>query len=91
MHQPWSRGVLAETVRAYAAAEAWEADTLKAALEQIAEAHELKLGKAQAPIRVAVTGRSVGPPLFESLEVLGRDETIRRLDLTIARIGQQDH
>ena len=41
--------------------------------------YDLKLGKAQAPPRVAVTGRSVGPPLFESLEVLGRDETLRRL------------
>ena len=30
-------------------------------------------------MRVAVTGRSVGPPLFESLELLGRDETLRRL------------
>ena len=39
----------------------------------------MKLGKAQALPRVAVTGRSVGPPLFESLEVLGRDETLRRL------------
>ncbi len=37
----------------------------------IAEVSGRKLGKAQAPIRVAVTGRRVGPPLFESLEVLG--------------------
>ncbi len=35
-----------------------------------------KLGKAQAPIRVAVTGRRVGPPLFEALEVLGPDRTL---------------
>ena len=37
-----------------------------------------KLGKAQAPIRVAVTGRTVGPPLFESLEVLGPERTLAR-------------
>jgi glutamyl-tRNA synthetase len=37
------------------------------------------LGKAQAPVRVAVTGRSVGLPLFESLEVLGADRTLARL------------
>ena len=43
------------------------------------EPYSIKLGKAQAPVRVAITGRSVGPPLFESLEVLGRDETLRRL------------
>ena len=43
------------------------------------DAHEIKKGKAQAPIRVAVTGKSVGPPLLESLVVLGRDETLARL------------
>jgi len=45
----------------------------------VGEAHELKLGKAQAPVRVAVTGRSVGLPLFESLEALGRERTLERL------------
>jgi hypothetical protein len=49
------------------------------ALEDVMTRYDLKLGKAQAPVRVAVTGRTVGPPLFEALEVLGRDETLRRL------------
>ena len=48
--------------------------------------HGLKLAKAQAPVRVAVTGRTVGPPLFESLEVLGRDETLARLRAARARL-----
>jgi glutamyl-tRNA synthetase len=39
----------------------------------------LKPGKAQAPIRVAITGRTVGPPLYEAMELLGRDEVLRRL------------
>lgn len=42
--------------------------------------------KFQAPVRVAVTGRSVGPPLFESMEILGRDETLRRLRAARARL-----
>ncbi len=45
----------------------------------LADRHGLKLAKAQAPIRVSVTGRSVGPPLFESLHVLGRERTLERL------------
>ena len=45
----------------------------------MAESVGRKLGKAQAPIRVAVTGRRVGPPLFEALEVLGPDRTLARL------------
>ena len=36
-------------------------------------------------MRVAVTGRTVGPPLFESLEVMGRDETLRRLRAALER------
>ena len=57
----------------------WDADTLKAALEMVGEGVGLKLGKAQAPVRVATTGRTVGPPLFESLVVLGRERTLARL------------
>ena len=41
---------------------------------------------AQAPVRVAVTGRTVGPPLFESLEVLGRERTLARLAAARARL-----
>ncbi|WP_245985264.1 glutamate--tRNA ligase [Streptomyces tateyamensis] len=65
---------------------AWEAETLKAVLEETAAAAGLKLGKAQAPIRVAVTGRTVGLPLFESLEVLGRERTLVRLDKALAEL-----
>ena len=74
------RGALA----AYEGLGDWSADALKAGLEAVGEANGLKLGKAQAPVRVAVTGRTVGPPLFESLEYLGRDETLRRLRLAAA-------
>ena len=52
----------------------------------VGEAHGLKLGKAQAPVRVAVTGRTVGPPLFESLAVLGRERTLGRVQAAIARL-----
>ena len=45
----------------------WEAPALKDVLTDVAEAHGRKLGKAQAPVRVATLGRSVGLPLFESL------------------------
>lgn len=57
----------------------WDHEALHACLLEVGEANGLKLGKAQAPIRVAVTGRTVGPPLFESLEVLGRDSTLERM------------
>jgi glutamyl-tRNA synthetase len=65
---------------------AWDAQTLHATLGEIGERFGLKLGKAQAPVRVAVTGRSVGPPLFESLEVLGRERTLERMRVVAARL-----
>jgi glutamyl-tRNA synthetase len=83
----WAVSLLDDVIDAYAALTDWTADALKATLEDVMQRYELKLGKAQAPVRVAVTGRSVGPPLFESLEVLGPDETLRRLTAASARAG----
>jgi glutamyl-tRNA synthetase len=68
----------------------WAAEPLKAALEEVGAGLGLKLGKAQAPVRVAVTGRTVGLPLFESLELLGRDRVRGRLSAALARLGAAD-
>jgi glutamyl-tRNA synthetase len=64
----------------------WDPESLKEALVEVGTAHDLKLGKAQAPIRVAVTGRTVGLPLFESIEVLGRERTVDRLRSALTRL-----
>jgi len=65
---------------------AWDAESIRACVEQAGAQFDLKLGKAQAPIRVAVTGRTTGLPLFESLKVLGRERTVGRLEAARARI-----
>jgi glutamyl-tRNA synthetase len=77
--------ILTDTISAYEPAP-WEAEELKARLDAVGQAHGLKLAKAQAPVRVAVTGRTVGPPLFESLVLLGRDRTLGRLRAARARL-----
>ncbi|HEY0519722.1 MAG TPA: glutamate--tRNA ligase [Ilumatobacteraceae bacterium] len=87
MATPGAKEVLSETTDAYRNIEPWEASVLKETLEAIGERHGMKKGKAQAPVRVAVTGRAVGPPLFEALEVLGRDEVVRRLTTVGMGIG----
>jgi glutamyl-tRNA synthetase len=79
--------LLRETAGAFATLPEWSADALREAVEAVAAARDLKLGKAQAPVRVAVTGRSVGLPLFESLEVLGRERALARLDAALARLS----
>ncbi len=66
----------------------WDAGSLREATVAVGEAAGRKLAKAQAPIRVAVTGRTVGPPLFESLEELGRERVVGRLQASLDRAGE---
>ena len=79
--------ILADALDAYASC-SWDRDSLHEVTLAIAERVGRKLGKAQAPIRVAVMGKTQGLPLFESLAVLGRDETRRRLAAALARLSQ---
>jgi glutamyl-tRNA synthetase len=76
--------ILDAAISAYAEVD-WSRDALHECTGQLAEGAGLKLGKAQAPIRVAVTGRTKGPPLFESLVELGREQTLERLRAARAR------
>jgi glutamyl-tRNA synthetase len=78
--------ILDDTAAAFGALTDWSAETLKATLEQVGEARGLKLGKTQAPVRVAVTGRTIGLPLFESIELLGRERTLARVAAARARL-----
>ncbi|MFM7686986.1 MAG: glutamate--tRNA ligase [Actinomycetota bacterium] len=84
---PESVAVFRAVIAGYEALGEWSVESLKAVVDAAAETHGMKAGKAQAPVRVAVTGRSVGPPLFEALEFLGRDETLRRLRTAEALLG----
>ncbi|MGH3545777.1 MAG: glutamate--tRNA ligase, partial [Mycobacteriales bacterium] len=86
--KPGAEQILDAAIAAFAAVE-WEVAALKTAAEQVALAVGLKLGKAQAPVRVAVTGRTVGLPLFESLVVLGREKTLQRLVAARAELSGQ--
>ena len=65
----------------------WDAASLHQEVVEIGEALGLNLRKAQAPIRCAVTGTLVGPPLFESLEILGREKSLRRLREALERVS----
>jgi glutamyl-tRNA synthetase len=80
-----ARAVLQEFAAAAVDIE-WRAETLKERVEQIGAAHELNKSKAQAPVRLAVTGRTVGPPLYESMELLGRDVVLARLRTAIGLV-----
>jgi glutamyl-tRNA synthetase len=72
--------VLDAAGEALAETEPFAADTIEATLRGLAERLELKPREAFQPIRVAVTGSKVSPGLFESLELLGRDRSLARLN-----------
>jgi glutamyl-tRNA synthetase len=59
--------------------EKWTTAAIEEALRELAAERELKPKRAFQPIRAAVTGTLVSPPLFESLEILGRDKTLARI------------
>ncbi|HEX7225462.1 MAG TPA: glutamate--tRNA ligase [Candidatus Limnocylindria bacterium] len=63
------------------------ADHLEATARAAAEAAGMKAGDFFSPIRVAVTGRTVSPPLFDSLELLGRDRALARIGLALEKLG----
>jgi glutamyl-tRNA synthetase len=67
----------------------WTVADIEAALKAaLVEALALKPRKAFGPIRVAITGSSVSPPLFESMELLGRERSLQRLRDARDRVGQ---
>lgn len=72
---------------ALAALEAWDKEAIEGALRAVLEARGLTARKGLQPIRVAVTGSTVSPPLFESIAVLGRERTLGRLRAAAGRLG----
>jgi glutamyl-tRNA synthetase len=74
-----SEAILAEAERALDAVEPFAAGQIEPALKELCERLELKPRQAFAPIRVAVTGSKVSPGLYESLELLGKAESLSRV------------
>ena len=64
----------------------WDTDPIEAALRDMLAELGLSASKGLQPLRVAVTGSTVSPPLFESLTVLGKEESLRRLREVFARL-----
>jgi len=77
---PMAARALRKAKEVLAAIPAFDHKSLEAALRGAADELKLKAGQMFQPIRVAVCGRKNAPPLFETLEVLGRDITLNRID-----------
>ena len=64
----------------------FSADLLEQRFREAADTAGMKAGDFFSPLRVAVTGRSVSPPLFASLELLGRERSLARVDTALAKL-----
>jgi nondiscriminating glutamyl-tRNA synthetase len=78
-----------ETIANIGGGVAFEADELEPALREVAERHAWKAGDLFMAIRVAVTGRTATPPLFDTLVALGLERTLARIDRAIAVLEAQ--
>ena len=68
----------------------WSTSTLESTLRELAAQRGEKPGALFTPIRVATTGKRIAPPLFETLETLGRDLAIERLNAAAERLARPD-
>lgn len=83
---PKSAPVLAALIEGLSAAE-WEPDSLHAAVHGVAEKVRLKLGDVAQPIRVAIAGMAVSPPIDQTLALLGRERSLARLRAAAVKAG----
>ncbi len=79
--------LLAATAEALRTVEPFEPDPIEVALAPLLDRFEIKAGKLYQPIRVAITGSTVSPGIFESLAVLGRERTLERLEAAVRRLS----
>jgi glutamyl-tRNA synthetase len=73
-----SRGILSELTPQLQSA-SWTRDALEEVMNQVAEANGIKFGKMAGPLRAALAGRAVTPSVFDMMLVLGREESVARI------------
>jgi glutamyl-tRNA synthetase len=77
--------LLGDARRRLEAVEKWDRDSIEGVLRAMLDERGIGAKQGLQPIRVAVTGSSISPPLFESMAVLGQELTVRRLEQALAR------
>jgi glutamyl-tRNA synthetase len=81
-----TRPLLEAAREALAASEAFDSEAVEAALSPLPEQLGVKPGRIYQPIRVAISGGTVSPGIFESLAALGREKSLQRIDAAIGRL-----
>lgn len=84
--KPDARSALESALARLASLDEWQTDAIERSLRSMLEELELNARKGLQPLRVAITGSSISPPLFESMESLGRARTLARLEDVVKRL-----
>jgi glutamyl-tRNA synthetase len=83
--------LLSEALAVLRGADSFDPAELEASLGRILAEHDVKPGKLYQPIRVAITGTSVSPGIFESLSVLGKEKSVERIERAVQRLSTDSH
>jgi glutamyl-tRNA synthetase len=90
LKDPAATAALLDDIRAtLAGLDAWDAATLETALRALGERRGIGFGKLSQPLRVALIGLTASPGIFDVLELLGRERSLRRLDSALAHIASR--
>ena len=81
--------LLNEALEALRGTDSFEPEELETTLGRILAEHDVKPGKLYQPIRVAITGTSVSPGIFESLAVLGKNRSLERIERAVERLSTE--
>jgi len=85
--KPESRAPLADARHRLEALPEWTVEAIAGALQAVAEALGLGMGKVAQPLRVAITGTQVSPDIAHTVYLAGRDQALKRIEAAIARAG----
>jgi len=88
MRMDGTRGVLTAAAATLGALDSFDADTIESALRDVPERLGVKPKLVFQAIRVAISGTTVSPPLFESLELLGKDRSLARLEAALEHAAE---
>jgi glutamyl-tRNA synthetase len=84
--KPAALGPLTQLQKELALLEVWNSTTIHGVIETITEALEIKMGAVGQPLRVAVTGGSFSPPIDQTVEMIGREKVLARINRAISYI-----
>ncbi len=87
--KPAARQALARLAEGLADSD-WQAEAIHATIEATAAELDLKLGKVAQPLRVAVTGGAISPPIDVTLELIGRERSLAGIQRALAYIDQRE-